>query len=168
VRNDSGKSAIIDAIKLVLGTHSFEWTRVKDKDFYNEANRLRIELLFEFSTADKAKNFTQWSGWVGEKDTARNYLRVNYDVRRNAERIFPSDIKAGSDNEGSAMSAEARDYLKVTYLKPLRDAMAELVPRRNSRLAQIFKSTRHSVARKRIHYLMGLFREFNTSVEKVL
>lgn len=164
--NDSGKSAIIDAIKLVLGTHSFEWARVRDKDFYNEANRLRIELLFEFSTDGKAKNFTQWSHWLGEKEAARNYLRVNYDVRRNAERIFPADVKAGSDNEGSAMSAEARDYLKVTYLKPLRDAMAELVPRRNSRLAQIFQEHEAFRGREKDHYLMGLFRDFNESVEK--
>ena len=31
--NDSGKSAIIDAIKLVLKTHSYEWIRVEDDDF---------------------------------------------------------------------------------------------------------------------------------------
>jgi putative ATP-dependent endonuclease of the OLD family len=164
--NDSGKSAVIDAIKLVLGTHSFEWTRVKDKDFYDKATRLRIELLFELSTAAKAKNFTQWSHWVGEKDAAQNYLRLNYDVRRNAERVFPADVKAGRDDEGSQMSAEAREYLKVTYLKPLRDAVAELVPRRNSRLAQIFQEHEAFRGKEKDHYLMGLFREFNTAVER--
>jgi putative ATP-dependent endonuclease of the OLD family len=164
--NDSGKSAVIDAIKLVLGTHSFEWTRVRDKDFYNKTTRLRIELLFELSTAGKAKNFTQWSHWVGEKNAEQNYLRLNYDVRRNAERVFPADVKAGSDDEGSQMSAEAREYLKVTYLKPLRDAMAELVPRRNSRLAQIFQEHEAFRGKEKDHYLMDLFRVFNTSIER--
>ena len=33
--NDSGKTAIIDAIKLVLRTHAIEWIRVEDKDFHS-------------------------------------------------------------------------------------------------------------------------------------
>ncbi|MCB0340311.1 MAG: AAA family ATPase, partial [Bdellovibrionales bacterium] len=35
--NDSGKTAIIDAIKLVLKTHSYEWIRVCEEDFYNNS-----------------------------------------------------------------------------------------------------------------------------------
>ena len=31
--NDSGKTAIIDAIKLVLKTHAYEWIKIEDKDF---------------------------------------------------------------------------------------------------------------------------------------
>lgn len=31
--NDSGKSAIIDAIKLVLKTHAYEWIKVEETDF---------------------------------------------------------------------------------------------------------------------------------------
>ncbi len=45
--NDSGKTAIIDAVKLVLKTHSYDYIRVDDKDFYKESNRFRIELKFE-------------------------------------------------------------------------------------------------------------------------
>jgi putative ATP-dependent endonuclease of OLD family len=164
--NDSGKTAIVDAIKLVLGTHSFEWTRVKDEDFYRETKRLRIELNFEFSNPAEAKNFTEWAGWVGAGESAKPFLRVNYDVKRNTERIFPADVKAGADDEGSTMSAEARDYLKVTYLKPLRDAVAELVPRRNSRLAQIFQGHEAFRGKEQDHYLMRLFSVFNKSVER--
>ena len=49
--NDSGKSAIIDAIKLVLQTQSGEFTRVTDEDFYISAtgelqqNSVSIALL---------------------------------------------------------------------------------------------------------------------------
>ncbi len=32
--NDSGKSAIIDAIKMVLKTHSAEWIKIEDEDFF--------------------------------------------------------------------------------------------------------------------------------------
>ena len=45
--NDSGKTAIIDAIKLVLKTHSYDYIKVEDKDFFNDSKRLRIELTFE-------------------------------------------------------------------------------------------------------------------------
>jgi putative ATP-dependent endonuclease of OLD family len=50
------------------------------------------------------------------------------------------NIKAGADSEGSPMDGEARDLLRVTYLKPLRDAEAELTPGYKSRLAQILKN----------------------------
>src|SRR5690606_9120709 len=45
--NDSGKTAIIDAIKLVLKTHAYEYIRADEKDFYKESDRFRIELTFE-------------------------------------------------------------------------------------------------------------------------
>lgn len=38
--NDSGKSAIIDAIKLVLRTHSLDWIRVEEDDFIKKVRDL--------------------------------------------------------------------------------------------------------------------------------
>ncbi|MDA8238741.1 MAG: AAA family ATPase [Nitrospiraceae bacterium] len=164
--NDSGKTAIIDAIKLVLGTHSFEWTRVTEEDFYNNTERLRIELTFEDLAPEEAKNFIEWIGWAGEGATCQTYLRLNYEVKRNSERIFPSDVRAGADSEGHPLGAEARDYLKATYLKPLRDAKAELVPKRNSRLSQIFQGHEAFKGKEKDHHLMGHFGEFNKAIEK--
>jgi putative ATP-dependent endonuclease of OLD family len=45
--NDSGKTAIIDAIKLVLKTHTFEWIKADENDFYKNSDRFRIELIFD-------------------------------------------------------------------------------------------------------------------------
>ena len=45
--NDSGKTSIIDAIKLVLKCHSYEWVRVCDEDFFGDSLRFRIELKFD-------------------------------------------------------------------------------------------------------------------------
>lgn len=140
--NDSGKTAVIDAIKLVLKTQDFEWIRVNEDDFYNDSNRFRIELRFDDLKPNEAKNFTEWlcyedSDQVGKK---RIYLRLIYDVHRNEKRIFQSDVCAGADDKGSPLPAEAKDFLKTTYLKPLRDAAAELVPGRYSRLANILNA----------------------------
>jgi len=44
------------------------------------------------------------------------------------------------------MDGDARALLRVTYLKPLRDADAELIPGRRSRFAQILKA--HSLFQK--------------------
>lgn len=135
--NDSGKTSIIDAIKLVLKTHSYDYIRVDDKDFYQGSNRFRIELTFEELTSEEAKNFTEWLGWKGTGAEAKPFLKLNYDVKRQADRILPSDVKAGVDEDGYLFTSEAKEYLKVTYLKPLRDAENELIAKRNSRLSQI-------------------------------
>lgn len=115
--NDSGKTAIIDAIKLVLKTHSYEYIKVEDKDFYHQSDRFRIELTFKELSDEEAKNFTEWLTWEGEGDNIIPILKVFYDVKRKDDKIFPTDIKAGADNEGYSLTAEAREYLKITYLK---------------------------------------------------
>ena len=34
--NDSGKTAIIDAIKIVLKTHAYEWIKIEHDDFFGK------------------------------------------------------------------------------------------------------------------------------------
>lgn len=174
--NDSGKTAIIDAIKLVLKTHSYDWLKTTHEDFFNKSPRLRVELIFKGLIDTEAKNFTEWLGWeekeiqndTGTEKVQIPYLRLIYDVSRNLEDyyIFPSDIRAGVDESGDQLTAEAREYLKVTYLKPLRDAHAELIPRKNSRLAQILQGHDAFKGKEETHILVELFRDFNLSVEK--
>ena len=136
--NDSGKTAIIDAIKLVLKTHSAEWIRVELDDFYNDCSIFRIETIFKGLDPKEGAHFTEWIGWEGTGEDAVPFLRVILEVTKKGNRILPFDVRAGVDDKGHQMTAEARDYLKTTYLKPLRDAQSELIPRRNSRLSQIF------------------------------
>lgn len=56
--NDSGKTAIIDAIKYVLKTNAYESIRIQQDDFYNDKERLRIEILIDGMTVDEASCFT--------------------------------------------------------------------------------------------------------------
>ena len=164
--NDSGKSAIIDAIKLVLRTHSYEWIRIVDNDFFEETTRFRIEIEFDDLKDNEAKNFSELLTWTGEGKNTKPLLNLKFDVSRKNGKIIPSDVCAGPDNEGIPLKAEAREYLKVTYLKPLRDANAELVPGKNSRLSQIFQGHAAFKDNEDMHYLVGLFRKFNISIEK--
>jgi putative ATP-dependent endonuclease of OLD family len=166
--NDSGKSAIIDSIKLSLKTHSYEWFRLDWDDFHDGSNRLRIELRFDNLSDEEAKNFTEWLGWIGERDKARPYLRLIYDASRNLtdQYIYPTEVRAGVDETGYQLSIEAREYLKTTYLKPLRDAKSELIPRKNSRLTQILQGHEAFKGKEQDHRLIALFSEFNEDVEK--
>ncbi|MCU7550424.1 AAA family ATPase [Chitinophagaceae bacterium LB-8] len=138
--NDSGKTAIIDSIKLLLKTHSGEWVRIEHEDFFKDSIRLRIECKFEDLSEDEAQNFTEWLGWETLGGQSKPYLKVFLDVSRSDKKIIPADIRAGADHEGYILTAEARDKLRVTYLRPLRDATNELSSKKNSRLSQILFS----------------------------
>jgi len=152
--NDSGKTAIIDAIKLILDTHSAEWVKLNSDDFHAGTTRLRIECRFDDLADEEAKHFTEWLGIEGEGEDAKPFLRVILDASIKVDRIIPFDIRAGVDDDGYRLTAEARDYLKTTYLKPLRDAKHELMPRRNSRLSQILLGHEAFKDKDESHFLM--------------
>ncbi len=163
--NDSGKSAIVDAIKLVLKTHSYDFIRVDEKDFHKKSNRFRIELTFNGLTPDEAKNFTEWLSWQGSGEKAKPFLKLNFDVQRKANKILPSDVKAGVDEDGYLLTAEAKEYLKTTYLKPLRDAEKELVAKRNSRLSQILLGDEAFKGKEDDNELLDIFSGLKTNLE---
>lgn len=154
--NDSGKSAILDAIKLVLKTHAYEWIKVEDSDFFidenkNKSEKLRIEIHFSGISNVEAKNFIEWCGWEEELNNDKKEMRPKliliYQAEIRDNRIIPSDVKAGMDGTGHLLNAEARDFLKCTYLKALRDADSELTAKKNSRLSEILQ--KHKLFAKR-------------------
>ncbi len=160
--NDSGKTAIIDAIKLLLKTHSYEYIRPQMEDFYVDSTRFRIELEFNHLSHEEAKNFIEWLGYNSLNNI---YLRLIYDVSRNSERVLPSEVRAGVTQDGSQLTAEAKEYLKVTYLKPLRDAASELVAKKGSRISQILIGDEAFKGKESTHDLIAHFDEFNSKIE---
>ena len=134
--NDSGKSAILEAIKMVLKTHAYERLMWVKEDFYEGTDELRIELLIDGLTNSEAAHFTEWLGWT-DGDSPRPILRLIYSVRLIDDKPMTSEIRAGMDESGTAIDSQAREYLKVTFLKPLRDAENELTAKKYSRLSQI-------------------------------
>ncbi len=138
--NDSGKTALVDAIRHLLGTQSREWYRLEKSDFYGvadgRAKRLKIEAVFRCFTNQEAAPFLEWMGFEEREGKQEYVLTVRLTAERKANRIVV-DLRAGPDPVGSQMDGEARELLRITYLKPLRDAESELTPGRRSRLAQI-------------------------------
>jgi putative ATP-dependent endonuclease of OLD family len=164
--NDSGKTAVIDAIKLILKTHSTEWIRVNFEDFYKDTTQLKIECIFQEFSINEAAHFTEWLGISGDGDQSEPYLKLILEIQHNGERILPFEVRAGADEKGNPLSAEARDYLKTTYLRPLRDAQNELIPKRNSRLSQILEGNEIFKGKSEKHKLKDISRCFNCLIQK--
>lgn len=176
--NDSGKTAIIDAIRYLLGTRTFEYQRLELEDFHidedgNPASEIRIECTFSDFTHKQAGQFLEWIHTVkGEEEDEEKYeLRVWLTATKKGNKPI-INIRAGIDDDGSFMDGEAKDLLRTTYLKPLRDAETELSPGYRSRLAQILLS--HPVFELKVdddgveekHYLEELTEDFNDQLKE--
>lgn len=131
--NDSGKSAILDAIKMVTKTHSMEWIHLVDSDFSRGRDRLRIEVRFDDLSDIEAASFAER---VNIDDAGNVSLHLVMDACRSDDRILPYEVKAFN---GALLpfSAEEKDLVKATYLRALRDADYDLSARKNSRVSQV-------------------------------
>lgn len=166
--NESGKSTIIDAIRYVLQTQSFEFMRFHETDFHcdvdgNRASELKIECEFTGFTDAEAGNFLEW---IGFDENKAFILRVWVTATLKDERII-KDIRAGMDNTGALLDGWARDLIRVTYLKPLRDAELEMSSGRRSRFAQLLKS--HEIFQKKPgekHKLEDIVKEADEKIQQ--
>ncbi len=140
--NDAGKSAIIDAARYVLWTRGDDYIRPDEHDFHVDTAGVRgcdfiVRCTFDDLGPDEEARFLEWC--TNEKGKLR--LQV---CMRGARRISPgggsvvaSQHRAGGEGEGLPLDGELREYLKATYLKPLRDAEREMRAGRRSRLSRI-------------------------------
>lgn len=166
--NDSGKTAIIDAIKLVLLTQSNEYIRPTEDDFYiasdgTATTEFRIDCILSDFTANEAKNFIEYLTYEKDADGLHYTLELHYRAWKEGNRIF-SELRAGEIEDGVVLDGKARELLKAVYLKPLRDAEREMSAGRNSRISQILLS--HPVFQnKNEHRLIQIFQQANTDIE---
>lgn len=144
--NDSGKSAIIDAIRIVLGTTDLSWFRIDESDFYNGDIGKQIEICCKFSSLtleEKAAFLECLTYEVNGKDESEQCLYIYWTgeyLTQFKPARFVSYIKTGVDGNGTAPSTEAKELLRVTYLKALRDAYSDMQSGRRSRLSQIIQN----------------------------
>ena len=163
--NDSGKTAIIDAIKYVLKTNAYEAIRIQQDDFYNDKEHLRIELLIDDVTDSEASNFTEIIS--PRKGVALASLKLVLDVVRKDGHIQAYEVKGGNDADGHSLTPLMKDNLRITYLKSLRDAENELTAKKNSRLSQILQS--HELLKQNTngekHDLIKIIEDANAEIE---
>jgi len=165
--NDSGKTAIIDAIRFCLGTQTYDPIRIDEEDFYQSdtkerAKEFKIEITFTGFTDTEAGQFLEWLHF-NDKNAAE--LTIRFTATNRDNRII-TNLRAGIDEEGQYLEGNVRDIIRVTYLKPLRDAEVELSPGYRSRLYQILKS--HDIFIKKENQKHALEKYFEYANKLVL
>ena len=171
--NDSGKTAIIDAIRYVLRTQSGEYIQFDDKDFYqdeqgNRKDEFKIECVFDGLNEQDSGLFWEWLSW--NEDKTRYLLKVWLYVKRRDNVILPK-FSAGIEGQAERMDSEARDLLKVVYFKPLRDALTDMTHGYKSRLAQIlgahelFKTRKDEQGNNKKHKLETDYEDLKREIE---
>lgn len=147
--NDSGKSAILDAIRIVLGTTDQSWYKIVPTDFYNEDQNLEIKVVCKFTdlSEDEKAAFLECISYNKEIESGQEKTVLNLYLHWTCKCLksfktprFITNISSGVNGDGPAPAPEARELLKATYLRPLRDAYSNMQSGRGSRLSQILNS----------------------------
>lgn len=174
--NDSGKSAIIDAIRYALWTNSQEFQRVNEDDFHVSENKrakeFSIKCFFNELSENETARFLEWLSIEDNKPC----LYVTFKATRIEEiknaarrRNFFCTTRAGKEGDGPTIEGNIRDFLKITYLKPLRDAEEELSAGYNSRLTQILyhhPSYKDEIKGEHDGSLIKVMREAESKIEE--
>ncbi|HEX5352325.1 MAG TPA: AAA family ATPase [Trichococcus sp.] len=148
--NDAGKTAVVDAIHLALGSVAQESTSKLGLDDFREGEtQLRVTCKFVDIKADTNK-YIEYLSYEKNGDITMPcmyltmHAEITNDTRWPIKSKFvcskPVDVMDGSASikkisKGKSFEVEVRDFFKITYLKPLRDAERELSARRGSRLS---------------------------------
>ena len=167
--NDSGKTAVIDAIRYVLHTPSREYIPIDEKDFHYEgagrAEELKIECTFDGLTEQDQGLFLEWL----TMEDHRFKLRVWLYAKRKDNAVI-SEFYAGT-GDGAQMDSGAKALLRSVYLKPLRDALTDMTHGYKSRFAQIlgahevFKTKPGEDGQTEKHQLVAKYEKLKQEIE---
>lgn len=150
--NDAGKTAVIDALRLVLGTRDQEMVRVEATDFHQRpgeerSNQIIIRLTFHGLTAADRGTFAEFLTYEDVGGQVSTSMILTWVAKRSSKentsrRIAPPEWRTGANGDGPLLDFGARSLLTATYLRPLRDAERAMSAGRGSRLSQILQHTK--------------------------
>lgn len=159
--NDAGKTAVVDAIRHILWTTSYEFVRLFEQDFHihgkDRASSMFIEATLVDLNPDQEAAVLEWLTY--EADGSRTLV-----LNMQARWIPPKDNKRGRvdvvtracrDGIGPEIGNAVRELVRATYLRPLRDAEAELKPARQSRLSQILSAHKSIAGQEKNDFDVG-------------
>lgn len=139
--NASGKTAIIDAIRLLLREDEFGRTPINESDFHRpfippqkSAPAFRLRAEFADLSDKEHVAFLPWSDDNGDAS-----LTLLVDNKQNHRGHYKRTLWGGV-SQASMFEWELFDSINCVYLPPLRDAEARLSEGRSSRLARLLKN----------------------------
>ena len=135
--NGCGKSAIIDAVRVLLNEPEFSHIGIKESDFhksfngnYEIADHIFITGVFSDLSEEQKIEFLSW---LTPKFNAR--LNVEYERHENARGAMKHK-RWGGQSSNTIFDWDSLNDIQCVYLPPLRDAARYLRAGRNSRLAR--------------------------------
>ncbi len=137
--NASGKTTIINALRMILRENEFSFMNINEDDFYksfkgNEQSRsIKIDISLEELSSDEEVTFLTWC----DADFKAK-LNLEVDSNPNRKGYFRKNIWGGA-SKSSAFEEETFDCIDCIYLPPLRDAEEKLSNGKKSRLATLLK-----------------------------
>jgi len=149
--NDTGKTAVMDAIRFALGTRDQEFMRVEESDFHQPPNgapretEIRIRCKFADLRPSEIAAFAEYLTYVTENNVTIPVLYINWGAVggfRGSRRFTTVETRSGRDADGPSLDAESKVLLCATYLRPLRDAERALSAGRGSRLSLILQHSK--------------------------
>jgi putative ATP-dependent endonuclease of the OLD family len=135
--NNAGKTAIIDALRLMLfSSRDFETLRLNEDDFRRGSHNAPIEISCTFcglSDTDEVHFQECLLDIGGGKFHARLNARAEFNTttRRVNVKMW------GGETEGGTLPSNLYDHLSSIYLQPLRDPETGLRPGRHSQVSRL-------------------------------
>lgn len=164
--NGSGKSAIIDAIRLLLLEDEFGRSPISEADFnrpFNEPNEqaksFRVRGTFDGLSQEQSVAFISWH------DQGHTVLTLLVDNKENRYGKLKR-VLWGGVSRSSIFEKELFETINCIYLPPLRDAESKLQEGKGSRLARLLKNLNRkelNEAKQKgtVHPLEEKVKEFN-------
>jgi putative ATP-dependent endonuclease of OLD family len=165
--NNSGKTAILDALQICLsyGRQQRE-IYVKVDDFHIDKNNptaepgdIEFDLNFEIQEEVEEGIYIDFLSVNGEgKKELQLHFRYYIDERRGFKRVRYKVW--GGDNEGQNISPEVLELIYFVHLDALRDAVQYLRPVRGNRLGELYAKIVDDVNRQdylagKVHKVLG-------------
>ena len=138
--NDAGKTAVLDAIRLCLGTTAHDYYRFGEDDFHKkkvtiveDGTKYQWDIADTLTITCKFENLSpQEAAPIAEHLTTENgqsVLYVTFKVTRNEQEGQPvrhrtySTSHSGINGNGLSIDGASREFIRCTYLKALREVL---------------------------------------------
>jgi putative ATP-dependent endonuclease of the OLD family len=164
--NGSGKSAVIDALRLLLSEDEYGRSGVSHSDFFRAvhlpasakgADKITLRCDFDGLTEQESIAFLPWLDALHPENATLNLVIEN---KENDRGHFKKNFWGG-ESSTALFEWDLLDAVNCIYLPALRDAEEKLGASRGSRLARVLKNLKTEPIAGSPHTLEKRAREFN-------
>ena len=166
--NASGKSTIIDALRLILKDQ--EQSYITEDDFYKsftqdiKNNNIRIDVTLENLNQEEKITFLSWCNANFDAE-----LHLEVESNPSPRGYFKKSIWGGK-SKASAFEEDTFDFINIIYLPALRNAEEKLTNGRKSRLALLLKHHKSVIKNKdnKFDEITKAKKDINTAMENAM